>query len=84
MSLTEEERIRILEAQYKDLKKEVTHIADLAKSTISVLEAILRLIEKDPHQWSSRPCATCKSISALAGRSFGCVLYAEQIKCPKS
>jgi hypothetical protein len=34
------------------------------------------LIQADPHSWSSRPCSTCKAVSALIGRPFGCVLYA--------
>jgi hypothetical protein len=32
----------------------------------------LELIEKDPHQWSHRPCATCRTVSAIVGRPFGC------------
>ena len=30
------------------------------------------LIERDPHQWSSRPCPTCKAVSSLIQRPFGC------------
>jgi hypothetical protein len=37
-----------------------------------ILEAVARLIESDPHSWSSRPCGTCISISALMNRPFGC------------
>jgi len=37
-----------------------------------ITDAVLRLIEKDPHQWSARPCQTCASVSALIGRPFGC------------
>lgn len=36
------------------------------------------LIQKDPHQWSERPCSTCGTISILIKRPFGCVLYAKQ------
>ncbi len=35
-------------------------------------DAAFRLIEEDPHQWSSRPCQTCRAISNLIGRPFGC------------
>lgn len=28
--------------------------------------------ERDPHQWSTRPCQTCAAVSELIGRSFGC------------
>ena len=36
------------------------------------------LIQKDPHQWGTRPCETCRAVSKLIGRSFGCELYREQ------
>lgn len=32
----------------------------------------VELTEKDPHQFSSRPCGTCAEITHLIGRSFGC------------
>lgn len=35
-------------------------------------QAALDLIEKDPHQWSKRPCTTCQTVSVLIGRPFGC------------
>jgi len=38
----------------------------------NVAELICRLIEADLHSWSSSPCQTCNSISALLGRAFGC------------
>jgi hypothetical protein len=34
--------------------------------------AVLDAIYADPHQWSDRPCATCRSVSQLTGRPFGC------------
>ena len=34
--------------------------------------AALDLIYKDPHQWSDRPCGTCRTVSALIGQPFGC------------
>ncbi len=34
--------------------------------------AAFKLIEADPHQWSSRPCQTCRAVSLLIGRDFGC------------
>ena len=36
------------------------------------------LIQADPHQWSQRGCQTCKVISELINRPFGCILYAKQ------
>ena len=43
----------------------------------SVLETALRLLESDPHSFSTRPCQTCRAVSALAGRPFGCNEYAK-------
>jgi hypothetical protein len=45
-----------------------------------LMDAALQAIQADPHQWSERPCQTCKAVSALAGRAFGCYLYAQQRK----
>lgn len=36
------------------------------------LKHALGLLEMDPHQFSSRPCDTCKAVSAAVGHSFGC------------
>lgn len=36
---------------------------------------ILALMQVDPHSWSTRPCDTCRTVSALAGEPFGCVKY---------
>lgn len=40
------------------------------------LELLARLVEADPHQWSTRPCQTCTTASSVLGRSFGCVAKA--------
>lgn len=37
-----------------------------------VIEPALRLLEADQHTYSARPCSTCRSISAIIGRPFGC------------
>lgn len=46
--------------------------AVLAAAVKREIAAVLRLIESDPHQWSARPCQTCRAVSTLAGRAFGC------------
>jgi len=43
-----------------------------------LLDAALNLIQADPHQWSTRPCGTCRSVTAIIGRRFGCDLYRQQ------
>ena len=37
-----------------------------------VIETMMRTIEDDPHQWSSRPCPTCQYVSSVLERPFGC------------
>lgn len=50
-----------------------------AEALASVLgDTALRLIERDPHQYSTRPCPTCATISIVINRSFGCVAKAEK------
>lgn len=43
-----------------------------------VVTAILNLIQEDPHQWSERPCPTCKAIGSMINRRFGCYVYAHR------
>lgn len=40
------------------------------------VDSILSLLQDDPHQWSARPCATCRAISTIVARPFGCLKYA--------
>lgn len=42
----------------KDLIRAAAHI---------MLEAILELIQDDPHQWSTRPCSTCQAVTSIVG-----------------
>lgn len=57
-------------------QKAAIEILDAA--TNKILDATLRLIQKDPHQWSTRGCATCEAITSLLNRPFGCVLFKQQ------
>jgi len=41
----------------------------------AITTAALDLIYADPHQWSIRGCATCRAVSALIGKPFGCDRY---------
>jgi hypothetical protein len=45
-----------------------------------LLHPVLRLLQNDPHQWSTRPCATCQAVSSIVNRPFGCVLFAKNKK----
>lgn len=37
-----------------------------------LMRSALRLITEDNHMWSTRPCSTCRTITALLGEPFGC------------
>ncbi len=50
----------------------VASIRDLSQRRDDSAEIVARLIEADPHQWSTRPCPTCRTITAVLGRPFGC------------
>lgn len=43
------------------------------------IEAKLRMalveLDRDPHNFSTRPCSTCDPIAELLGEPFGCVRY---------
>ena len=36
--------------------------------------AALDVFATDPHRFSNRPCGTCKTVSAIIGREWGCML----------
>ncbi len=40
--------------------------------------AVLDLIQGDPHQWSNRPCPTCRPITKMIGRPFGCYRFQKE------
>lgn len=40
-----------------------------------LMDAALDLLQDDPHRWSERPCPTCRAVSAIVARPFGCNLY---------
>jgi len=51
----------------------------IIKAVVNVLiEPVLSLLQNDPHQWGNRPCPTCKSITSIIGKPFGCILKAQQ------
>lgn len=51
----------------------------LIKAAARVLmDSVLILLQRDPHHWSERGCPTCKAISGIIGRHFGCYVYAHE------
>ena len=60
----------------------LAHIDEIAHtiraSVMVVMQPILELIYRDPHQWSRRPCSTCQSITSMIGQPFGCYRYQKE------
>ncbi len=46
-----------------------------------LIDTIVNIIYTDSHQWSKRPCETCKAITAILGKPFGCNRYQEERDC---
>lgn len=72
--MTFEEENRLVE-----LMKEAYRSVLLSTEFVT-LGQVLNMIQADPHIWSSRPCPTCRTVSALAGRPFGCNTLAKSKK----
>ena len=46
------------------------------KEALEILSyTVLRLIQNDSHSWSNRPCETCRTISNIIDKPFGCYEY---------
>ena len=45
-----------------------------------LIDAITDLMYSDAHHWSERPCATCKAITVIIKKPFGCYRYADERK----
>ncbi len=48
----------------------------------TVLREALKLVSKDMHHTSNRPCSTCQTVTNALGEPFGCVAYAQRLKTP--
>lgn len=50
------------------------------KEEKEVVDVVLELIEKDPHQFSSRPCQTCQTVSNMIGKPWGCIAKEKTVR----
>lgn len=48
--------------------------------SVPMLKNALRLVSKDMHQVSRRPCPTCQMVSNALGEPFGCVAFSTRDK----
>lgn len=70
MSVEVERLVYQLQERVEKLE-EMAHVDDSAGTVIA--DACARLWEADPHSFSTRGCSTCRAVSGLLGRDFGCV-----------
>lgn len=62
-----------LEARVQKLEHAASVTLDIAAAIAQQLaEAVARVVEADPHHFSPRPCPSCRTISGLLGRAYGC------------
>jgi hypothetical protein len=47
----------------------------IAAAVRVITHTAFELIYADPHQWSTRPCQTCRAVTAILGKPFGCERY---------
>jgi hypothetical protein len=45
-----------------------------------LLGAVMDILNGDPHQFGTRPCSSCQTITSLVGQSFGCIKAALERK----
>lgn len=72
MTLSDAELVARLVQQKLD-EMGLTAQLERVKGFVEATDRAFALIESDPHSWSTRPCLTCQSVTALTGRDFGCV-----------
>ncbi len=62
----------------------MSEIEKMIKACANVLlDTIATAIYADPHQWSDRPCETCKAITGILDKPFGCYRYQEKQQANK-
>jgi len=68
-----------IDDEYKELSEEILERLNVNKvfNTL-VYKSINDIIYSDPHQWSTRHCQTCKSVTAIIGKPFGCYRKMEE------
>ena len=70
--------------QFEAIKKELAEIRLHLTGLVSPLDLVLEMLDRDSHNWSTRPCQTCSAISAIARKPFGCVALASRLQKPNN
>ncbi len=43
-----------------------------------IVDVIADVLYADLHSWSKRPCKTCRIITSIIGKPFGCIRYRKE------
>ena len=72
-------RERVMTMESTDVRNELAQLCDVVASLEANVsketQAVFGLIQQDPHQWSDRPCPTCRAATSILGYKFGCDKY---------
>ena len=71
---------------YQGINQRLIALEKLASASRAMaIDMALQAVEQDPHQFGTRPCETCRVVTQLCGRPFGCVaaLAKEKAKVTK-
>lgn len=69
-----QDRIKALEDERDKLKAEL----EAAQKACAEMRQVVEHVLSDPHQWSLRPCPTCREASEVIGYPVGCYRYHAQ------
>lgn len=64
--------------QLTKIEQKLDEALELLRKRPNALAEAIKVLSEDNHDWSTRPCATCKTISAALGEPFGCYWYAKK------
>ena len=73
-----EKAVKIYETELRRKKKSNRVEAQVKPANGEQIDAINDLLFEDSHQFSKRPCETCRKITEIIGKDFGCVRLAKQ------
>lgn len=68
-----EERLASIERRLLAVEAIAHPPIDLTAIVGERAEIVAKCIESDPHVFGTRPCQTCRVVSSVLGRPFGCV-----------
>lgn len=69
---------RVHPSDFEQLAARVTQL-EMALPKMVPMSA-LEILARDPHRFSTRGCETCRNISTVIGKPWGCIALARETK----